>query len=58
MKKIPILNIDQFEEIHPLEDFYSNDIKSHLKNHVTHVDNKNNSAKQEQRDTNKVLKNE
>lgn len=31
MKTIPVLNIHQFEEIHPLEDFYSNDLKSHLK---------------------------
>ena len=30
MKTIPILNIQQFEEIHPLEDFYSNDLTSHL----------------------------
>lgn len=30
MKSIPILNIQQFEEIQPLDDFYSNDLKSHL----------------------------
>ncbi len=30
MKTIPILNIQQFEEIQPLDDFYSNDLKSHL----------------------------
>ncbi len=30
MKTIPVLNIQQFEEIHPLDDFYSNDLKSHL----------------------------
>ncbi len=31
MKTIPILNIQQFEEIQPLDDFYSNDLKSHLR---------------------------
>lgn len=30
MKTIPILNIQQFEETQPLNDFYSNDLKSHL----------------------------
>lgn len=30
MKTIPILNIQQFEEIQPLDDFYSNDLKNHL----------------------------
>jgi AraC-like DNA-binding protein len=30
MKTIPILNIQQFEEEQPLNDFYSNDLKSHL----------------------------
>ena len=34
MKSIPVLNIHQFEEIQPLEDFYSNDINSHLKKNV------------------------
>jgi len=31
MKAIPILNIKQFEQNVPLSDFYSNDLKSHLK---------------------------
>jgi AraC-like DNA-binding protein len=30
MKTIPILNIQQFKEIHPLGNFYSNDLTSHL----------------------------
>ncbi len=30
MKTIPILNIQQFEEEQPLNDFYSNDLKNHL----------------------------
>jgi AraC-like DNA-binding protein len=30
MNTIPILNIHQFEEEQPLQDFYSNDLKSHL----------------------------
>ena len=34
MKSIPVLNIHQFEEIQPLEDFYSNDINSHLKKNI------------------------
>jgi len=36
MKHITILQIDQFEQEVPMTDFYSNDIKSHLKNNENH----------------------
>jgi len=36
MKDITILQIDQFEQEVPLSDFYSNDMKSHLKNNENH----------------------
>jgi AraC-like DNA-binding protein len=36
MKNITILQIDQFEQEVPLSDFYSNDMKSHLKNNENH----------------------
>ena len=36
MKNITILQIDQFEQEVPMSDFYSNDMKSHLKNNEDH----------------------
>lgn len=36
MKDITILQIDQFEQEVPMSDFYSNDMKSHLKNNENH----------------------